>query len=144
MKPYPAKKSISNSEKYELKARDWNRPGNIKPYISELNRVRRSNGALQQTSDLTFLNIEDQNVIGFVKSSADRSNVVAVAIALSSDQHYFWLPLDGVQVLEGGELRPIIAVENLITHEVHPLEWNGLRLTIDPMRDPAVMFKCLG
>ncbi len=140
----PGKEEYLDSEKYELKTRDWDKPGNIKPYISELNRIRRAHSSLQQTNALTFLNIEDQNVIGFVKSSGDRSNVVAVAVALSPDQHYFWLPLDGVQVLERGELRPVIAIENLFTHEVHPLEWNGIRLTIDPMRDPAVMFRCLG
>jgi starch synthase (maltosyl-transferring) len=140
----PGKEEYLNSEKYELKVRDWDKPGNIKPYLTELNRLRKSNLALQQTSNLTFLNIEDENVIGFVKASVDRSNVVAVAIALSPDQHQFWLPLNDVQVLEAGELRPVIAIENLVTREVHPLEWNGIRLTIDPMQDPAIFFRCLG
>ncbi|MGB8604884.1 alpha-1,4-glucan--maltose-1-phosphate maltosyltransferase [Bradyrhizobium sp.] len=140
----PGKEEYLNSEKYELKARDWDKPGNIKPYLTELNRVRKSNPALQQTSNLTFLNIEDVNVIGFVKASADRSNVVAVAIALSQDNHQFWLPLNDIQVLQAGELRPVIAIENLVTREVHPLEWSGVRLTIDPMQNPAVFFRCLG
>jgi len=35
------------------------------------------------------------------------------------------------------------AVENLITGERYPLEWGGLRLRIDPVRDPAVLFRCL-
>ena len=37
-----AARNISNSEKYEIKVRDWDKPGNIKPYISELNRARRA------------------------------------------------------------------------------------------------------
>jgi starch synthase (maltosyl-transferring) len=139
----PGKEEYLNSEKYELRLRDWDKPGNIKPYLTELNRARKANPALQQTSNLTFLNVEDGNVIGFVKASADRSNVVAVAIALSGDMHQFWLLLNGIQVFHAGELRPVIAIENLVTREVHPLEWSGVRLTIDPAQNPAVLFKCL-
>jgi starch synthase (maltosyl-transferring) len=72
----PGKEEYLNSEKYELKARDWNKPGNIKSYIAALNQMRRSDPALQQTTGLRFLNIEDSNVIGFVKESPDRTNVV--------------------------------------------------------------------
>jgi starch synthase (maltosyl-transferring) len=46
----PGKEEYLNSEKYELKVRDWDKPGNIKPFLTELNRVRKSNPALQQTS----------------------------------------------------------------------------------------------
>src|SRR3982750_2710366 len=81
--PIPGREEYLDSEKYEIKVRDWDRPGNIKGYISELNRARRENGALQQTSNLRFVSIEDANVIGFVKESVDRTNSVMTAIALS-------------------------------------------------------------
>ena len=48
--PIPGREEYLNSEKYEIKVRDWDRPGNIKPYIRDLNRARRENTALQQTS----------------------------------------------------------------------------------------------
>jgi len=126
-----------------LKTRDWNKPGNIKAYITQLNKARFQNAALQQTNDLRFLNIEDGNVIGFVKRSLDHTNVVAVVIALSSDYHDFWLPLNDVTVMSNDGLRPIIAIQNAITTEVHPLEWGGLRVRLDPHRDPAAIFRCL-
>ena len=141
--PIPGREEYLDSEKYEIKVRDWNGSGNIKPYISDLNRARRANPALQQTSNLRFLGIEDGNVIGFVKESVDRTNTVAVAIALTRDAHQFWLPLGDVRVDAGGESRPVAAVENLITGERHPLEWGGIRLRIDPVRDPALLFRCL-
>ncbi len=50
----PGKEEYLNSEKYELKVRDWDRPGNIKDYIACLNRIRRDNAALLQTSNLRF------------------------------------------------------------------------------------------
>lgn len=42
-----------------------------------------------------------------------------------------------------GERRDVAAVENIITGERHPVEWGGLRIRIDPMRDPAIFFRCL-
>lgn len=139
----PGKEEYLNSEKYELKTRDWNKPGNIKGYITQLNRARSANPALQQTSDLRFLNIEDGNVIGFVKRSLDRTNQVVTVIALSSNDHHFWLPLNDVTVVSDGELRPVVAIQNVVTEEVHALEWGGVDLAIDPQRDPAAIFRCL-
>jgi starch synthase (maltosyl-transferring) len=141
--PIPGREEYLDSEKYEIKTRDWDKPGNIKSYIGGLNRARRANAALQQTGNLRFLGIEDANVIGFVKESVDQTNTVAVAIALSRDVHEFWMPLGDVQVDAGGERRQVAAVENLVTGERHPVEWGGIRLRIDPARDPALLFRCL-
>jgi starch synthase (maltosyl-transferring) len=139
----PGKEEYLNSEKYELKVRDWSKPGNIKPYIADLNRIRRGNAALQQTSNLQFRNVEDPNVIGFVKQSIDQTNTVAVAIALSPDFHECWLPLNDVYLLCEGERRQVTSVENLRTGKRHPLEWGGIRLRIDPQFDPAIVLRCL-
>lgn len=137
----PGKEEYLNSEKYEIKTRDWDAPGNIKPFITRINQIRRRNAAFQQTSDLTFLNVDDPNVIGFVKESIDRDNTVAVAVALSGQPHEFWLPLG--DVVMGPDRKKIAAVENLVTGERHGLDWGGLRLRIDPTRDPALLFRCL-
>ena len=139
----PGKEEYLDSEKYEIKVRDWDKPGNIKSYIAHLNRVRRENSALQQTSDLRFVFVEDANVIGFVKQSADRTNTVLVAISLSSEQKEFWVGLSDITTLVAGEQRAVTALENLATGERYPLEWGGIRLRIDPARDPALMFRCL-
>jgi len=141
--PIPGREEYLDSEKYEIKVRDWDKPGNIKPYIRDLNRVRRDNTALQQTSNLHFIPIDDSNVIGFVKEAVDGTNSVVTAIALSRDAHEFWLPLGDVQIGVPGDRRHVVALENLITGERYPLEWGGIRLHIDPMRDPALLFRCL-
>ncbi len=141
--PIPGREEYLNSEKYEIKVRDWDKPGNIKPYIGDLNRVRRQNPALQQTSNLHFIGIEDGNVIAFFKESVDQTNTVVAAIALSRDVHEFWLPLGDIQVGTDAERRQVVALENLITGERFPLDWGGIRLRIDPSRDPALLFRCL-
>lgn len=141
--PIPGREEYLDSEKYEIKVRNWDQPGNIKPYIRGINLARRAHPALQQTRNLRFVGIDDPNVTGFVKTSADGRDVVAVTIALSRGIHEVWLPLADVQIEVDGERRPVVAVENLLTGERHPVEWGGLRLRIDPDRDPALLFQCL-
>jgi starch synthase (maltosyl-transferring) len=141
--PIPGREEYLDSEKYEIKVRDWNKPGNIKLYISELNRVRRENAALQQTHNLRFIGVDDPNVTAFVKQSVDQSNAVAVAIALTRDIHEFWLPVGDTLINVNGVRRHAAAVENLITGERSALDWGGIKLRIEPDRDPALVFRCL-
>src|SRR5205085_83301 len=89
--PIPGREEYLHSEKYEIKVRDWDAPGNIKPYIARLNRLRRENAALLQTGNLRFAQVDDGEVIGFVKESVARDNAVAAAISLSGQgPRTFW------------------------------------------------------
>jgi len=141
--PIPGREEYLDSEKYELKTRDWDKPGNIKDYIGAINRIRRANPALLQTANLRFVPVDDPNVIGFVKESADRTNAVAVVIALAKEPRQFWLHLGDVEVGPDDARKRVVAVENLMTGERHAVDWGGLRLRIDPGRDPALLFACL-
>ena len=75
--PIPGREEFINSEKYEIKTRDWNKAGNIKDYLRRLNFIRRENGALLQTVNLRFLQVDDGAVIGFIKQSTTGDNVIA-------------------------------------------------------------------
>jgi starch synthase (maltosyl-transferring) len=142
--PLPGREEYRDSEKYEIKVRDWNKPGNIKDYIGRLNRLRRANGALLQTRNLSFVLIDDDQVIGFVKESAARDNAVAVAISLTGEGvRNFWFHFGDLTIGPDEAKRPVTAVENLVTGERHRVEWQGVRLRIDPREDPALLFRCL-
>jgi starch synthase (maltosyl-transferring) len=141
--PIAGREEYLNSEKYEIRTRDWNKPGNIKPYITALNQARRENPALLQTRNLRFLGIENGNVVAFVKQDANAGNVVVGAISLSRDIQELWLPLAGVEIDTVEGRRPPLALENLITSERRPVEWGGVHLRIDPARDPALLFRCI-
>jgi glycosidase len=70
--PIPGKEEYLDSEKYEIKVRDWDKPGNIKPYITALNRARRQNAALQQDDPLWY---KDAIIYQLhVKAFADSNN----------------------------------------------------------------------
>jgi len=140
--PLPGREEYLNSEKYEIRVRDWNKPGNIKDYLKRINTIRRANPALLQTANLRFLQVDDGNVTGFLKESVDGSNAVAAVIALSNAPHQFWLHFGGELIGPSGAQRPVRSIENLRTGERHMLEWNGVRLRIDPSNDPALLFRC--
>lgn len=142
--PVPGKEEYLNSEKYEYKVRDWNKPGNIKSYIARLNRLRRENPALQQTSDLRFAQIDHDRVIGFVKESADHTNAIAVAISLEDGApKEFWFHFGEMTIGPDKDRRRVTAIENLVTGERHQLNWGGIRLRINPDQDPMLIFRCL-
>jgi starch synthase (maltosyl-transferring) len=140
--PIPGREEYLNSEKYEIKTRDWDKPGNIKDYLRRLNTIRRENTALQQTANLRFMPVNDDGVTGFLKESVDGDNAVAVAIALIGGQHDFWLHFGDYEIGPAGAKRPVRAIENLLTGERSLLEWNGVRLQIDAANEPALMFRC--
>ncbi|HWF96075.1 MAG TPA: alpha-1,4-glucan--maltose-1-phosphate maltosyltransferase [Xanthobacteraceae bacterium] len=142
--PIPGKEEYLDSEKYELKIRDWNKPGNIKNYIGQLNWIRKANTALQQTANLRFATLDDEEVIGFVKESPARDNAVAIAIALSkAGPRHFWFHFGDIEIGPEGARARVAAIENLVTGERMMIEWGGVRLRIDPEQDPALLFRCL-
>jgi starch synthase (maltosyl-transferring) len=141
--PIPGREEYLNSEKYEIKVRDWNKPGNIKDYIAQLNRIRRNNAALLQTADLRFTTVDDGEVIGFIKESINGDNAVACAIALSGERpRTFWFHFGDMTIGRRNNRTPVGAIVNLITGERHRIEWGGVRLTINPLDDPALLFRC--
>jgi starch synthase (maltosyl-transferring) len=140
--PLEGKEEYSNSEKYELKQRDWNAPGNITDYIKRLNAIRRDNTALLQTKDLRFLATNNDAAIGFIKQSAELDNVVAAAIALQPGRHEIWLHFGDIKIGPQDSLMPVRSIVNQATGERHYLEWGGVRLYIDTEHDPALLFRC--
>jgi starch synthase (maltosyl-transferring) len=142
--PIPGKEEYLNSEKYELRVRDWSKPGNIKNYIGHLNWIRRSNPALLQTINLRFGQVDDPEVTGYVKESTGGDNAVAVAVALANDgPREFWFHFGDIEIGPPDNRHRVTALENLVSGERHTLEWGGVRLRIDPQSDPALLFRCL-
>ena len=80
--PLPGKEEYLDSEKYQLRPRDWQAPGNIVDEITRLNRIRQENPALHSHLGLRFYNAFNDQVLYYGKSTPDRSNFVLVAVNL--------------------------------------------------------------
>jgi starch synthase (maltosyl-transferring) len=78
----PGTEEYKNSEKYEIKLRDWNKPGNIKEYIARVNSIRRENRALHQLLNLQFLETDNDQIIAYARTTPERENVILVAVNL--------------------------------------------------------------
>ena len=62
------REEYARSEKYEIRARDWDAPGNIKPLITGLNRVRHEWDALQRYDNLRFEEATGEEVLFYRKA----------------------------------------------------------------------------
>ena len=94
--PIPGKEEYLDSEKYQLKAWDWDRPGNIRELVTRLNQIRRENPALWRFTNLEFLTALDPNVIVYCKMSEAQDNALVVAVNLDPHQAHgcnFEVPL---------------------------------------------------
>ncbi|MFD5032950.1 alpha-1,4-glucan--maltose-1-phosphate maltosyltransferase [Streptomyces sp. NPDC058405] len=84
----PGSEEYLDSEKYQLRPRDWDaaeREGRtIAPLITTLNRIRRRHPALQQLRDIHFHHADNDAVIAYSKRSG--SNIVLVVVNL--DPHH--------------------------------------------------------
>ena len=142
----PGKEEYIDSEKYEIKRWDIDRPGNIRAEITLLNRIRKENPALQSTSNISFVRIdasanhEHDWLIGYVKHSGDERNIILVVVNLDhSNTHGGWLrfPLERF----GAAADSLYDVEELLTgarYEWHG-EWNYVEL--NPALMPAHVFR---
>ncbi|MGZ3239867.1 MAG: alpha-amylase family glycosyl hydrolase, partial [Burkholderiaceae bacterium] len=115
--PLPGKEEYLDSEKYEIRVRDWQCPGNIIQEISMLNRIRSENPALQTHLGVRFLQASSDQILYFIKTTEPvdsgqqlGDNVVLVAINLDPFAVHeadievplreFCLPDDGVLDVE--------------------------------------------
>ena len=92
----PGREEYLDSEKYQIRPRDFTAPDNIVAEIAQLNRIRRQNPALHTHLGVTFYNAWNDNILYFGKRSADGSNFVLVAINLDPhhvQEAHFELPL---------------------------------------------------
>jgi starch synthase (maltosyl-transferring) len=122
--PIPGKEEYLDSEKYEIKPRDWEAPGNIIAEITRLNAIRREQPALQSHLGVRFLHADNEQVLFFEKTAPGGRDRVLVAINL--DPHHahgadLHLPLADWGV---GEDAPM-TVEDLLRDTM--LTWRGGR-----------------
>ncbi|PKA42803.1 DUF3416 domain-containing protein (plasmid) [Rhizobium sullae] len=81
-RPDAKRKEYADSEKYEIRAWDYDRPSNIKSEIAMLNRIRRENPALHSHLGLQLLTAWNDNIMFYEKASPGRENALLIAVNL--------------------------------------------------------------
>lgn len=75
---HPGSEEYLDSEKYQLRQRDWTSPGNLDADIARINRIRRDYAALQRLSNVSFHTSENDAILFFHKGDADADLLVAI------------------------------------------------------------------
>jgi starch synthase (maltosyl-transferring) len=136
----PGTEEYLDSEKYEIRVRDWNAPGHIKDLIARLNRIRRENPALHEYRNLRFYEAQSDHILFFGKATAARDNVVLAAVNLDPFQAHearLELPLAalGVAPDEAYELTELLSGTRRLCRGPQQT------VTLDPQHAPAVIWR---
>ncbi len=136
----PGSEEYLDSEKYQLRHWDLERPGSLRAFAALLNRIRRENPALQADWSLRFFTTDNDSLVCYGKSTPDRANVIVAVVNLDPhNAHAGWIELD---------LRAL-GVEEQAQYQMHDLLsgarflWQGARnfVRLDPARAPAHVFR---
>src|SRR5439155_23542844 len=71
-----------DSEKYQWKERDWDAPGNIKDWITRLNKIRKENRALHLYDTLRYYHADHDAILFYGKMTPARDTIDLVVVNL--------------------------------------------------------------
>jgi starch synthase (maltosyl-transferring) len=138
--PVPGKEEYLNSEKYEIKAWDWDRPEHIRPDIRLINKLRREHPALQEFANLAFYNAWNDNILYYGKMTPAKDDFLLFAVNL--DPHHpqgahFEAPLWEFGLPDEAS----IEAEDLVTG--HRFTWTGKvqHMWLDPQERPYAIWR---
>jgi starch synthase (maltosyl-transferring) len=91
-----------DSEKYQLRPRDWSQAGSIAPFISRVNEIRaRHHGAIAQLSTLRVHHMTDDSMLCVSRATADLEDVLLLVVNLDPRRAHdatTWLDLGALGV----------------------------------------------
>lgn len=127
----PGKEEYLDAEKYELRSRDWDQPGNIVAEVTRLNGIRRANPALQSHRGIRFHETWDARVLFFSKTTAEEDNIVLVAINLNPGESVS-LSLDVPAWVKERAPRSDVRLRSLWDDGIHSAPHGRLHVTLTP------------
>jgi starch synthase (maltosyl-transferring) len=138
--PIPGKEEYLDSEKYEIKAWDYDRPGNIREHVTKLNHIRRNNPALWDFRNITFLNAWNDNIMAYLKMTTAKDNAVMVLVNLDPKNRQectYEVPLWEFGLPDHGS----IEIEDLLKGGTFRLNGKTHRIALDPTVNPVVIWR---
>jgi starch synthase (maltosyl-transferring) len=138
--PVPGKEEYKDSEKYEIRVRDWNAPGNIVPDIARLNRIRKANPALHTHTNVKFYNAFNDNIIYYGKPSREGDEMILVAVNLNPhavEEADIEVPLWEFGLPDHGA----VDVDDLIAERAFTWHGKGQHVRLDPAQYPFAIWR---
>lgn len=125
----PGKEEYLNSEKFQLCHYDWYKENKLTTIITKVNQLRHQNEALQQTNNIQFCYIENNNLMAFYKWNDAKTNELLIIISLDpyySQQGSVKVPLHDLKINQERAYQ----MHDLVTESVYNWhnEWNYVEL----------------
>jgi starch synthase (maltosyl-transferring) len=140
--PLPGREEYLDSEKYEIRQRDYAASGNIVTEITHLNHLRKTHPALQSHLGVSFYNAFNDQILVYGKTSPYERGMILIAVNL--DPHHaqeatFELPLWTFGLPDDASA----TVTDLITDR--STVWTGKmqRVRLDPADLPYAIWRIL-
>jgi starch synthase (maltosyl-transferring) len=80
----PGSEEYLNSEKYEIRHWDIERPDSLRELIARVNRIRRENRALHSDWGLRFHRVDNEQIISYTKQTDDLENIILTVVNLDA------------------------------------------------------------
>ncbi|MDD3650862.1 alpha-amylase family glycosyl hydrolase, partial [Immundisolibacter sp.] len=134
----PGSEEYRDSEKYQVRHWDLDRPGNLRDYLARLNRIRRDNPALQADWSLRFHPVDNDLLLCFSKAPPDGTEGDVIVVVANLDPHHIqagWieLPLDtlGIDPARAYQAHDLLSGARYL--------WQGARnfVQLDPAAAPV-------
>ena len=138
-KPLPGREEYLDSEKYQFKERDWNAPGNIKHWITRINKIRRENRALQMYTNLRFYRADNDAILCYGKMTPARDNIILVVVNLDpfrKQNSFVHVPIEEFGQMESNEYQ----VHDLLSDARYIWRGGQNYVELDPEIQPAHVF----
>ena len=135
-----ASEEYLNSEKYEIRVWDLEKPTSLRPLITRINSIRRDNLALQSNERLHFHATDNPELLCYSKSTSDGSNVILVVVNLDPFLvQTGWVELDLTALGLGPD--DTFEVYDLLADQSY--RWHGPRnyVALRPAEMPAHIFR---
>jgi starch synthase (maltosyl-transferring) len=136
----PGSEEYLDSEKYQLRHWDRERPDSLRPFVALLNRIRRENSALQSDRGLRFFPTDNEQLICYAKVDGEGGSAIVTVVNLDPrNVHAGWVELDPAAL--GIDARYPYQMHDLLTGARYL--WEGARnfVRLDPNQLPAHVFR---
>ncbi|NND63079.1 MAG: alpha-1,4-glucan--maltose-1-phosphate maltosyltransferase [Flavobacteriaceae bacterium] len=125
----PGKEEYLDSEKFQIRHWDWTQENKLTTLIARINELRKEHKALQQTNNIEFLQVENEQLLAYYKFDAAKESEIIAVVNLDpyyAQNGWIQLPLSEMGISEGQQIK----VQDLITKSsyIWDKEWNFVEL----------------
>jgi starch synthase (maltosyl-transferring) len=135
----PGSEEYLDSEKYQLRHWDIERPDTLCHLVARVNRIRRDNPALHDNRSLRFMPVDNDQLIAYAKRSADGRNSVLTVVnldPLNVQSGWVDVNLDALDIAPDTDY----VLEDGLSQQRYT--WRNGRnfVSLDPQHSPAHVF----